>query len=89
MFFGLKRNTLVVTLVFLYIDLMYGGPDQYNGTDRNLSITFNINHGVQIMRPPPYSTRYMSTEKSSSELRVIGTNAHRVDSYFLNLTMHT
>jgi len=36
------------------LDLMYGGPDQ---NDRNLSITFNINHGVQIMRPPPYSNR--------------------------------
>ena len=31
----------------------------------------------------------ISTEHSSSELRVIGTNAHRFDSYFLHLTMHT
>ena len=42
---------------YFFLDLMYGGPEQYNGTDRNLSITFNINHGVQIMRPPPYSNR--------------------------------
>ena len=31
----------------------------------------------------------ITKEHSSSELRVIGTNAHRVDSYFLHLTMHT
>ena len=30
----------------------------------------------------------IATEHSSSELRVIGTNAHRVDSYFLHLSMH-
>ena len=30
----------------------------------------------------------VSTEHSSSELRVIGTHAHRVDSYFLHLIMH-
>ncbi|XP_023321415.1 uncharacterized protein LOC111696106 [Eurytemora carolleeae] len=59
------------------LDLMYGGPEQYNGTDRNLSITFNINHGVQIMRPPPYSNRsgtpgppppYMSQENVQDPL---------------------
>ena len=47
----------VITSFINFLDLMYGGPEQYNGTDRNLSITFNINHGVQIMRPPPYSNR--------------------------------
>ena len=47
----------VITSIINFLDLMYGGPEQYNGTDRNLSITFNINHGVQIMRPPPYSNR--------------------------------
>ena len=31
----------------------------------------------------------LSTEHNSSELRVIETNAHRVDSYFLHLTMQT
>ena len=31
----------------------------------------------------------ISTEHSSSKLRVIGTTAHRVDFYFLHLTMHT
>ena len=31
----------------------------------------------------------ISTEHSSSEMRVIGTNAHQVDSCFLLLTMHT
>ena len=31
----------------------------------------------------------ISTEHSSSELRVIRTNAHQVDSYFLHFTMHT
>ena len=31
----------------------------------------------------------ISKEHSSSELRVIGTNAHRIDSYFLQLTKHT
>jgi len=61
------------------LDLMYGGQEQYNGTDpRNLSITFNINHGVQIMRPPPYSNRnaapggppppYMSEEQQADPL---------------------
>lgn len=42
------------------LDLMYGGGEEYNGTDRNLSITFNINHGVQILRPPPYSNRALT-----------------------------
>ena len=33
-------------------------------------------------------TGAISTEHSPSELMVIGTDAHRVDSYFLHLTMH-
>ena len=37
---------------------------------------------VQATRP----TGAISTEHSSSELMVIGTNAHRFDSYFLHLT---
>eukprot|EP00088_Acartia_fossae_P063808 TRINITY_DN7817_c0_g1_i12.p1 TRINITY_DN7817_c0_g1~~TRINITY_DN7817_c0_g1_i12.p1 ORF type:complete len:464 (-),score=123.82 TRINITY_DN7817_c0_g1_i12:23-1414(-) len=54
------------------LDLMYGGGAWGAGNggggagahggvdpaDRNLSITLNINHGVQIMRPPPYSNRH-------------------------------
>ena len=34
-------------------------------------------------------TGAISTEHISSELRVIGTNVHRVDSYFLHLTIQT
>ena len=39
---------------------MYGGAGggPVDPSDRNLSITLNINHGVQIMRPPPYSNRF-------------------------------
>jgi len=41
------------------LDVMYGGGGggTLDTNDRNLSITLNINHGVQIMRPPPYSNR--------------------------------
>ena len=41
---------------------MYGGEEERvvagGGADRNFSITFNINHGVQILRPPPYSAAH-------------------------------
>ena len=32
---------------------------------------------------------FISTEHGSSELRVIQTKVHRVDPYFLHLTLHT
>ena len=35
-----------------------------------------------------YRMVHISTKHSSSELRIIRTNVHRVDSYFLHLTMH-
>ena len=44
----------------------------------------------EVRRPSHVlSAGAISTEHSSSKLRAFGTNAQRVDSYFLHLTMHT
>ena len=50
-------------------------------------------YGIWLAKSLRYLSPYItcvgaiSTEHSSTELRVIGTNDHRVDSYFLHLTM--
>jgi len=65
------------------LDLMYGGAGggPVDPSDRNLSITLNINHGVQIMRPPPYSNRidgppppYIQEEEDNPLLRESNNN---------------
>ena len=38
---------------------------------------------------PLIGERVVSTDHSSSEIRIIGANVHGIDSDFLHLTMHT
>ena len=55
--------------------------------NKHLNITL-INHWFIHLNYKLYFGA-ISTEHFSSELRVIGTTARRVDSYFLHITMHT
>ena len=52
---------------------MYGGEEERvvagGGADRNFSITFNINHGVQILRPPPYSAAHRRGHNNNNNIQ--------------------
>ena len=62
-----------------------------NQSAHHLFIIWNVNRVMNQttndQKRTIYSDGVVSTEHSASELRVIGTNAHRDDSYFLHLRM--
>ena len=75
---------IVCVLVYLVVPpvhLVQAGRQVHHGQILYNTLSGDTNDSINVGA--------RSTKHGSSELRVIGNNAHLVDSYFLHLTMHT